>query len=73
MGNNLLNIVYSLSVFVPTLAVAARRFHDIGKSGWWQLLLFVPITNIIVLILLLTKDSMPFDNLYGPNPKGLTT
>ena len=71
IGNNLLDTVYSLGVFVPTLAVTARRLHDIGKSGWWQLLLFIPIIGIITLIIFLIKDSMPFDNLYGPNPKEL--
>ncbi len=71
IGSNLLDTVYSLSVFIPTLAVTARRLHDIGKSGWWQLLLFMPILGIIILIIFLTKDSMPFDNLYGSNPKEL--
>lgn len=71
IGNNLLDTIYSLGVFIPTLAVTARRLHDIGKSGWWQLLLFIPILGIIILIIFLTKDSMPFDNLYGSNPKEL--
>ena len=35
--------IYSLLVFVPSLAVAARRLHDIDKSGWWML---VPFYNI---------------------------
>ena len=35
--------IYSLVVLVPSLAVAARRLHDIDKSGWWML---VPLYNI---------------------------
>lgn len=41
-GSDLANI-YSLVVLVPSLAVAARRLHDIDKSGWWML---VPLYNI---------------------------
>ncbi len=69
IGNNLLDSVYSLGVFIPTVAVTARRLHDIGKSGWWQLLLFIPILGFIVLIIFLVKDSEPSFNEYGPNPK----
>ncbi|MFK5880876.1 MAG: DUF805 domain-containing protein [Sulfurospirillum sp.] len=69
IGNNLLDTIYSLAVFIPTLAVTARRLHDIGKSGWWQLLLFVPILGFIILIIFLVKNSMPFENEYGPDPK----
>ena len=44
--------VFSLAVLLPQLAVGARRLHDTGKSGWWQLLLLVPVAGLIVLIIL---------------------
>ncbi|MBO0842829.1 MAG: DUF805 domain-containing protein [Nocardioides sp.] len=44
--------VYGLAALVPTLAVGARRLHDINLSGWWQLLLVVPVVGEIVLIVL---------------------
>jgi len=37
-----LYLLYSLVVFLPSLAVSVRRFHDIGKSGWWILVAYVP-------------------------------
>jgi uncharacterized membrane protein YhaH (DUF805 family) len=43
--------VFSLATFLPSLAVAARRLHDIDRSGWWQLLYFVPVFGWIVLII----------------------
>ena len=32
-----LSTIFSLAVMLPHLAVTARRLHDIGKTGWWQL------------------------------------
>jgi uncharacterized membrane protein YhaH (DUF805 family) len=55
------SLVYSLLVFLPSVAVAVRRMHDGGRSGWW---LFVPFINFILLFL----GSQPHDNEYGPNP-----
>jgi uncharacterized membrane protein YhaH (DUF805 family) len=45
----LANIV-ALGLLLPQLAVGARRLHDTGKSGWWQLLLILPVIGLIVLI-----------------------
>ncbi len=68
--------IYGLASLLPSLAVATRRFHDIGKSGWILFLLIVLgvipvvgfITAIVQLVFLCT-DSEPGPNLYGPNPK----
>ena len=65
----IVEIVYSLAVLIPGLAVAWRRLHDIGRSGAWYLLIFVPIVGVIVLILWFCKDSQPDVNQYGPCPK----
>jgi hypothetical protein len=58
------------------LAVATRRFHDIGKSGWMLVLLIVlgiiPLVGIVctvIQIVFLCQDSQPGANQYGPNPK----
>ncbi|MRJ11563.1 DUF805 domain-containing protein [Ornithobacterium rhinotracheale] len=44
----ILNWVYSLFVLIPSLAVGTRRLHDIGKSGWWQLIVFIPFTCYLI-------------------------
>lgn len=68
-NSDLLGNLYTLGILFPTLAVAARRLHDTGKSGWWQLLWFIPIIGWIVLLVFLVRDSDEGDNQYGPNPK----
>ena len=61
--------LYSLVVLIPSLAVGARRLHDTGRSGWWQLIALIPILGGLVLLVFLVQDSQPGDNAYGPNPK----
>lgn len=52
-----LGMLYSLFVFLPSLAVAARRLHDAGRSGWWLLIGLVPFIGAIVLIILFVQPS----------------
>jgi uncharacterized membrane protein YhaH (DUF805 family) len=66
-----LYFVYVLFVFIPNLAVAVRRLHDTGKSGWMILVALIPLIGAIWLLVLLVTDSKPGANQYGPNPKGI--
>jgi uncharacterized membrane protein YhaH (DUF805 family) len=70
IGLGFLVNIYSLALLVPSLSVGARRLHDTGKSGWWQLIGLIPLIGIIVLIVFWAQDSTPGENQYGPNPKG---
>ena len=65
-----LTSVYALLVLVPTLAVGARRLHDIGRTGWWQLLLLIPLVGAIILIVWWARDGQPEPNRWGPKPFG---
>jgi len=69
-GAGLLSGIYSLAVLIPSIAVAIRRLHDTGRSGWWILISLVPLIGTIVLLVFTVQDSQPGDNEYGPNPKG---
>jgi uncharacterized membrane protein YhaH (DUF805 family) len=64
-----LMFAYGLVLFVPSLAITVRRLHDIGKSGWWYLIAFVPLIGGLVLFVFTLLDSDPARNEYGPNPK----
>jgi uncharacterized membrane protein YhaH (DUF805 family) len=67
----LLSGLFVLALIIPGLAVAVRRLHDIGRSGWWIFLAIIPIIGGIILIIFMALDSQPGDNQYGPNPKGV--
>lgn len=68
-GIGLLGGIYALAVLIPTIAVAMRRLHDTGRSGWWLLLALIPVVGSLVLLVFFVFDSEPGDNQYGPNPK----
>ena len=58
-----------LGIILPGITLNIRRLHDIGKSGWWLLLSFIPFGGIVLLVFA-CLDSQPGENQYGPNPKG---
>lgn len=63
------NVSYSLAVMLPGLAVAVRRLHDVGKSGWMFLVALIPIVGGIWLLVLMLTDGEWGENRYGSDPK----
>ncbi|MBX3631669.1 MAG: DUF805 domain-containing protein [Simplicispira sp.] len=41
--------IAALLLLLPALAVGARRLHDVGRSGWWQLLTLTGIGYLVLL------------------------
>jgi uncharacterized membrane protein YhaH (DUF805 family) len=64
-----LETIYGLAVFLPSLGVSFRRLHDTDRSGLWLLLGFIPFIGALVLLYFFAQDSTPGTNQYGPNPK----
>lgn len=67
----LISSLFSLFLLWPALAAGAKRLHDLGHSGWWQLLYFVPILGALGLFIFLgffrgTEGA----NDYGDDPLG---
>ncbi|OKH87094.1 DUF805 domain-containing protein [Thalassospira sp. TSL5-1] len=67
-GGGPLNSVFNLVVFFPTLALGVRRLHDTDRSGWWMLLVMLPLIGIIVLIVWWCKPTQLGPNRFGPMP-----
>ncbi|MFA6040690.1 MAG: DUF805 domain-containing protein [Methylophilus sp.] len=63
-----LSWIFSLATLVPSLAVGARRLHDINKTGWLQLLGLIPVLGWIALIYFFTKEGDAGDNQFGAPP-----
>ena len=61
-----ISTLYSFALLIPSLAVGARRLHDIGKSGWWQLIALIPLIGWIILIIWFAKKGDEGANAYGP-------
>lgn len=51
-----ISTIISLAMLLPALAVGCRRLHDTDRSGWWQLLVFVPVIGWIVLVVFWVQD-----------------
>lgn len=49
-------------------AVAVRRLHDTGRSGWMLLTSLIPLIGLLVLLVWFATSSDPGANRYGPNP-----
>lgn len=59
--------LYVLVLTPPFLGLGARRLHDVGNSGWWQLLMFTGIGAIAIVVFAL-QPSDPAENAYGAPP-----
>lgn len=57
-----------LALLCPSLGVGARRLHDINKSGWLQLIAFIPLVGAIILIVWWAKEGNKEANQYGEVP-----
>ena len=66
--NPVVSSLVSLALFLPGLSVGIRRLHDTGRSGWWYLIVLIPLIGIIVLIVWWATEGDAGDNEYGPPP-----
>ena len=68
-----LQSIFILATFIPLISLGARRLHDVGKSGWLQLIALIPFFGAIVLLIFACTDSDPLENKYGTSPKLITS
>ncbi len=63
-------VIMAYISLVMTLPLLIRRWHDLGKSGWWVLVAYVPIANFFAGLYLLFAKGDEGPNEYGPDPLG---
>ena len=64
-------IIVGLALICPAIAVASRRAHDFGQSGWLAILTAIPYLGFIASLVFIFIPGQPGENQYGPNPKGV--
>lgn len=62
--------IFNVAVFIASIGLTVRRFHDVGLNGWFLIGLFIPILNLLFFAMLYFFKSDPGTNQYGPNPYG---
>jgi uncharacterized membrane protein YhaH (DUF805 family) len=62
----LVYFLFAIAALLPSIAVTARRLHDIGQTGWLQLVGLIPFVGWVVLLVLCAMASKPGPNQYGP-------
>jgi len=67
LGTEYLATLFALAALIPNISIAARRLHDTGRTGWWQLIGLIPLLGAIVLIIFLVQASHEA-NEYGSKP-----
>ncbi|HBZ44855.1 MAG TPA: DUF805 domain-containing protein [Maritimibacter sp.] len=65
-----LSAIFSLITLIPAISVTARRLHDVDKSGWWQLLMLIPIIGFLVILYWTVQKGADGPNRFGPDPLG---
>jgi uncharacterized membrane protein YhaH (DUF805 family) len=63
-GGEIASGIFSVATLIPSLAVGARRLHDLGKSGWFLLISLIPLIGILVLIYWFVQPSAE-SNQFG--------
>lgn len=67
-GAPVTNAIATLAFLLPGIAVAVRRLHDTERSGWWMLLIFIPLVGAIVLVVWFCMRGTVGPNRFGADP-----
>lgn len=65
-------LIVAIVLLALSVSLYARRLHDVGKSGYWALVSFVPLMNLIFFVYLLFRTGETKKNSYGKPPASFT-
>ena len=57
--------LFAIATILPTLGITARRLHDLGKSGWLQLLALIPVIGGLIVLFFCIPAGSNEENQYG--------
>lgn len=60
----------SLGLLLPNIGISVRRLHDLDKTGWFILLVLIPLVGAIILLIWFVQRGTVGGNQYGPDPLG---
>jgi uncharacterized membrane protein YhaH (DUF805 family) len=69
LGYGWLYVTIGITHLVPGLGIVVRRLHDVGKSGWFYLIILIPLIGFIWILVLFCTEGVKEDNKWGSNPK----
>ena len=69
LGYGWLYLTVAITHLIPGLGIVIRRLHDVGKSGWFYLIILIPLIGFIWVLVLFCTDGVKEDNKWGSNPK----
>jgi len=67
-GLPVLQVILWLGLLLPSVGVAIRRLHDTDRTGWWLLLMLVPVIGAVIVIIFLCLRGTSGPNRFGPDP-----
>jgi uncharacterized membrane protein YhaH (DUF805 family) len=67
----IVSALFGIATIVPSIMVGIRRLHDTDKSGWFMLIMLIPLVGGIILIVISAMEGTPGENKYGPVPEDI--
>ena len=69
-SGGVLTTIFSLGVLLPNLAVQVRRLHDTDRAGYYLLVSFIPLVNLVLMLIWGCQAGTRGTNQFGPDPLG---
>lgn len=65
---NMLSNIISFAAAIPNFMLLIRRLHDLNRSGWWALIMLIPLVNLLFAVYVIFFKGTEGPNKYGPDP-----
>jgi len=66
----LIALLWLFLVVFGDFPICVKRLHDLNMSGWWILFKFIPLGNLLLVLMLGVVKGTSGPNRFGPDPLG---